>query len=40
MEVNLKNKYVNDINSTRTRNSIINITNELNNKLYRRKYSS
>lgn len=40
MEVNFKKRYVNKINITRTRNHIINITNELNNKLYRRTYSS
>ena len=39
MEVNFKKEYVN-INITRTRNYIINITNELNNNLYRRTYSS
>ena len=39
MEVNFKKEYVN-INITRRRNYIINITNELNNNLYRRTYSS
>jgi len=40
MEVNLKNKYINNINITRTKNYLINITNDLNNELYRRTYSS